>query len=293
MHDQRKSTLLALMAVGLWSTVATAFKLSLRQMDPLQLVAYASLFATLVLLASLALQRRLDVLWSSFRRQPALYMVLGCLNPLLYYIVLFKAYDLLPAQQAQSINYTWAITLGLLSVPFLRRQYTARDALAALIGYAGVLVIATRGDLMALEFDSPAGVALALFSTVVWAAFWIIHSRMIVEPLTGLCLSFLCGLPFTFLACAVYSSLVPVSPAGLLGAAYIGMFEMGITYVIWLTALKAAANVAKISNLIFLSPFLSLVPISLILDETIVPATLFGLALVVTGTFVQQFHRRD
>ena len=41
---------------------------------------------------------------------------LGFLNPFLYYVVLFKAYDLLPAQEAQPLNYTWAITLAILFV---------------------------------------------------------------------------------------------------------------------------------------------------------------------------------
>ena len=44
--------------------------------------------------------------------------ILGLVNPFLYYLVLFKAYDLLPAQEAQAINYTWALMLAFLSVIF-------------------------------------------------------------------------------------------------------------------------------------------------------------------------------
>ena len=36
----------------------------------------------------------------------------GLLNPCLYYLVLFKAYELLPAQQAQALNYSWACWAG-------------------------------------------------------------------------------------------------------------------------------------------------------------------------------------
>lgn len=81
--------------------------------------------------------------------------------------------------------------------------------------------------------------------------------------------------------------------SGLLGAAYVGLFEMGITFVIWLAALNTAVNIARISNLIFLSPFLSLILISVVLDETIVPVTFAGLALILTGTLVQQLWRRN
>lgn len=293
LQNQRTATLLALVAVALWSTVATAFKLSLRYLDTFQLLAWASLFATLILVVWMGARGRLPELWPRFRQQPHWFISLGLLNPLLYYLVLFEAYALLPAQQAQTINYSWAITLGLVSIPLLKRGYGARDALGSVLAYAGVLIIATRGDPLSLQFDSPIGVALALFSTLIWATYWIVNTRLDADPLISLCLCFLCGLPFTLVACALFSNLVPGDWYGLLGAAYVGLFEMGITFVIWLAAMKAATNVARISNLIFLAPFVSLVLISVVLDEQIVPATLAGLVLVLTGTLVQQFRRRS
>lgn len=293
MQNQRKATLLALGAVGLWSTVAVAFKLSLHHLDPFQLVAYSTLFSTLVLVLGVSIKRGWYELWCHFRHQPLLFFLMGILNPFIYYLVLFQAYDLLPAQQAQSINYTWAITLGLLSIPFLKKPYETRDGLGAVLGYAGVLIIATRGNLLSLNFDSLPGVSLALLSTLIWSMYWILNTRMKVDPLVGLCVCFLCGLPFTLVACAVFSNLSLINTSGLVGAAYVGLFEMSITFLIWLTALKAARNIAMISNLIFLSPFLSLALISTALNETIVPATVAGLALILIGTLVQQLWRRN
>jgi drug/metabolite transporter (DMT)-like permease len=46
-----------------------------------------------------------------------------------------------------------------------------------------------------------------------------------------------------------------------------------------------------ISNLIFLSPVLSLVLISRVLGEAIVPATFAGLSLIIAGTLLQQLSR--
>ena len=63
------------------------------------------------------------------------YVLLGLLNPFLYYLVLFKAYALLPAQQAQPLNYTWAITLSLLAVPLLKQQVRWQEWLALLVSY--------------------------------------------------------------------------------------------------------------------------------------------------------------
>ena len=48
MSQQRRATLLGLAAVLLWSTVATAFALSLRRLTPVQLLVYSTAVATLV-----------------------------------------------------------------------------------------------------------------------------------------------------------------------------------------------------------------------------------------------------
>jgi drug/metabolite transporter (DMT)-like permease len=78
---------------------------------------------------------------------------------------------------------------------------------------------------------------------------------------------------------------------GLSGAIYIGIFEMGLTFVLWLTALKLSTNTARVSNLVFISPFISLMLISLIVGERILPSTVIGLAVIVSGIAIQQFNQ--
>ena len=56
MTDQKKATRYGLATVAMWSTVASAFKLALAHLTPLQLLLYASLTSRLVL-AGLGLQR--------------------------------------------------------------------------------------------------------------------------------------------------------------------------------------------------------------------------------------------
>jgi hypothetical protein len=59
MQHQRRATLPALVAAGIGSTLATAFKRGLRHLDTFQLPAYATLFATLILLPGVRVRRRL------------------------------------------------------------------------------------------------------------------------------------------------------------------------------------------------------------------------------------------
>jgi len=288
MPDQRKATLHALSAVLMWSTVASAFKLSLRHMDPAQLLFYSSLASTACLGAILAVQGRLGLLVAMTRRQYVRSVLLGALNPFLYYLILFAAYDRLPAQLAQPINYTWAITLTLLSIPLLGQKISRRDLAAVFVGYAGVLVISTRGDVTGMTVESPLGVGLALLSTVLWAFFWIVGARDDRDPVAGLLLNFAASLPMTLAVCLATRGLVPKSPLGYLGAAYVGIFEMGLAFALWLSAMRNAANTARIANLIFLSPFLSLVFIHFVVGEDILPSTFAGLVLIMAGLAIQR-----
>lgn len=288
MTNERQATIYGVSAVLLWSTIATAFKLSLRHLQPIELLLFAGFFSTVLLGVILTVQGKLKLVLQNSRQDLLLSVVLGCLNPFLYYIILLKAYALLPAQQAQPLNYTWAITLSLLAVPLLKQRIVARQWVALLVSYAGVLVISTEGKPFSLEFTDPLGVALALGSTIVWALYWIFNTRDKRDPIVGLFTNFLCGFPFVLICYLLLTDFSLPSLEGFLGAAYVGTFEMGACFVLWLMALKKTSNMARISNLIFLSPFLSLVFIHFFVGEEILPATFFGLLLIVIGLLLQQ-----
>ncbi|NHA13958.1 DMT family transporter [Thioalkalivibrio sp. XN279] len=289
--NEQRAVLFGLGAVLLWSTVATAFKLSLQYLSPVQLLAWASVVSLLTLGVLLVATGRLAGVLRGSRRDYLRSLALGLINPLCYYLVLFEAYDRLPAQEAQPLNYTWAFTLALLAVPLLGHRLTRADVLGGVVAYAGVWVIATRGEVFGLAFASPAGVALALGSTVLWALYWIYSTRDKRDPLVALFCNFALGLPFVLLACALTDGLAVPDWRGLAGAAWVGVFEMGLAFALWLSALRLTRNTARISNLIFLSPFLSLFFIRAFVGETILPSTWLGLALIVTGLAAQQWLR--
>jgi drug/metabolite transporter (DMT)-like permease len=286
--QQQRAYACGLAAVLAWSTVATAFKLSLAHLSPAQLLLYASATSLLVLLSILFYQGRLKELLPSFRKNWRISLLFGAINPFAYYLILFKAYALLPAQEAQAINYTWALTMSLLAVPFLKQRLKRNDLFAALLCYMGVLVIATRGELLDLNFSNLNGVGLALLSTLLWAVYWIFNTKDQREPVLGLTLNFAISLPLTLLWCAVYGELMSVSWQGLVGAAYVGAFEMGFTFVLWLFAMKLSDSTAKIANLIFLSPLISLFFIWFLIGEAIFVSTLVGLGLILLGLLAQK-----
>lgn len=291
MDPDRRAWILAGATVALWSTVATAFELGLRVLDPATLLAGANLVAVIALAGINAARGSLA---GAFRVSPGAArraLALGLLNPVLYYLVLFEAYDRLPGQVAQPLNYTWAITLSLLAVPFLGQKLSRGELAAMLVAWTGVVVIATGGDLGDLQTDDPIGVALALGSTLIWSAYWLLATRDHREPVGALLLNFSFALPFTLgIAWAVGE---PVTPGALAFGAvvWVGLAEMAVSFVLWLLAMQQARSTAGISSLIFVSPFLSLVLLATVAGEAIRPATPLGLGLIVGGIALQQHMR--
>lgn len=278
----------ALIAIFCWSTVATAFKISLNYLSPTELVLYASLMSTLILFLIVVYQKKISDVKIHIKSNFKIVFILGCINPFLYYLVLFKAYDLLPAQEAQAINYTWALMLAFLSVIFLKQKLTINDILAGIICYFGVLIIATKGEPFSLSFSNLDGVFFALLSTLIWSMYWIINTKIKTDPIVGLFSNFVIAMPIVIIYFLFTQPLVIPDIKGLLAASYVGFFEMGITFLFWLKAMQVATSTSKIANLIFISPFISLIFIYFIVGEKIYISTIIGLSTIIIGLIIQQ-----
>ncbi|RLD21016.1 MAG: EamA/RhaT family transporter [Caldiserica bacterium] len=290
MEKQKQSYAYTVIAVLLWSTVASAFKISLRYLDFLQLLFYASITSIIFLFVVLLIQNKLYLL-KSYSRKDYLYSALfGFLNPFLYYIILFKAYSLLPAQEAQPLNYTWPIMLVLLSIPLLGQKVGRKSFFAIGISFLGVLTISTQGNILGFRFTNFNGALLALGSAVIWALFWIYNKRDKRDDIAKLLLNFIFGFVYLLVVLLFFSKITIPDIKGFLGATYVGLFEMGITFVLWSKALKLSKTTTKISNFIYLVPFLSLMWVHFFVGETILPATVIGLIFIVAGIALQQYR---
>lgn len=290
LKTQTSSYLYAILAVIAWSSVSTAFKIGLKHLTPAGLLLVSSFVATVLLFGNLvwndhdALQKFASNLKQSF--------FAGLINPFAYYLILLNAYSRLRTQEAQALNYTWAIVLSILSVLMLKQRLRIRDAVALSISFVGVLVISTKGALNDIRFEDPIGTTLALCSSLFWAAYWIINLKDSRNSSTKLAYNFFVGL-LLILVYVVTLGIPIFTPNGLfihgiLSAIYVGIFEMGLTFILWLKAIENADRTASVSNLVFLTPFISLVFINFILKERIHPATLIGLCMIVGSNILQK-----
>ncbi len=289
MKRQQKAIFFAGLAVLFWSTVATAFKLGLRCYSPLQLIFLSSFVSVFVFAGISVLTGRIKQIFRQSLGQVLGSAVLGFFSPAAYYLVLFEAYKRLPAQVAQPLNYVWTIVLVLLAVPLLGHRLNFVKFLSVLIGFSGAFVISTQGRLLSFRLEQPLGVGLALGSSVLWALYWIFSTRDGRDDVVKLFTNFVFGVVYlTILMIWLKGFYGLKSGICLLAPLYIGFFEMGITFYLWMRAMELTDSSAKISNLVFLSPFLSLIFIHFILGEKIYYTTFLGLLLIILGIWLSE-----
>jgi drug/metabolite transporter (DMT)-like permease len=289
MNRIRQSYTYALLAIFFWATVPTAFKICLKELSIIHMLTIASVTSAIVLFIILAVEKKIPLIFQSTGKDFANSAILGFINPFIYYLILLKAYSLLPAQVAQPLNMIWPIILVFLSVPILGQKIKARSFIALFISFAGVFIISSQGKLFSSSHADIRGILLATGSSIFWAVYFILNVRDKRDEAVKLFLNFLFGTAYLIIALIITQDLhfAGTGLKGLSAAVYIGIFEMGLTFFLWLKALTLASSTDKVSNLVYLAPFLSLVFVHFILHEPVYYTTLFGLLLIVGGIWIQ------
>ncbi len=287
MHKQKKAYILAGFAVALWATAPTAFKLTLSHTNFVLMLLASSFVASIASLILLFFTHKFHLLKEISGKDFLHSAILGFINPFVYYLILFKAYELLPAQIAQPINFLWPILIVLLSIPILKQKLKPRHIIPLFISFLGVFIISSQGNFN-FENVNKLGIGLDLISSFLLALFFVLNVRDKRDEYLKLFLSFGFGTIYTLLYTILVGIQIKYDAFALGGTIYIGLAEMGITFAIWIKALKLSKSTAQVNNFIYITPFLSLIIVALILDEKILLSTIIGLSLIILGILIQE-----
>ncbi|MBN2668884.1 MAG: DMT family transporter [Bacteroidales bacterium] len=280
--NSNKSLIYGISAVLLWSTVATAFKIALNEINLFMVLWIASVSASLILFVFYIFEKEKDPIKINDWLRSS---INGLFNPFVYYLVLFKAYDLLPAQVAQPLNYTWPIVLTILSALIFKLKVHWNTWLGLLLSFGGVMLISNPFGNVQFNW---LGVSLAVGSSLIWSTYWLLNYKDHRKESSKLMLNFLMGSIYISLLLLFEPSNFHFTFKGLVSSIYIGWFEMGITFFLWMKALKLSEHPGKIANIVFLSPFISFIFIAIILKEDIHWYTIVGLLTIILGIVAQK-----
>ena len=290
MKDQSKAYLFAGMAILFWSTVASAFKIGLQHINFIQFLFFASWTSFFILLIINLFQGKLARLLPIPKKDLTFSALMGALSPFAYYLMLFKAYEILPAQVAQPLNMVWPIVLVFLSVILLKQKVSYKSFIALFISFIGVYFISSEGRPADFVIREPAGVLLAVGSSLLWSLYFIYNVKRGMDETLQLLLNFFFAVLYISIIILLFSDFRELDLTGISLAVYAGIFEMGITYLLWIRAMKLSSGNEKISTLVYIAPFLSLIFIHYFVGETIYGTSIIGLTFIVTGILLEKLR---
>ncbi|MFA6618179.1 MAG: DMT family transporter [Candidatus Neomarinimicrobiota bacterium] len=276
----------------LWSSVATAFKIALRYLEPFELLFLSTLVSFFALSLIMLFTGRFKQLKYVQKKSKQRLLIAGILNPVIYYLLLFKAYDMLPAQFAQAVNFTWPLILAIFAMLLKQEKFHILRLFMLCLSFAGALVVVLGGQQMPGGI-SISGVLIAFSTTIFWVLYWLITKTIDEDPVISLWIPFTIGAGILSIAALFFFRPDALEWSALLSAGYVGLFEMSLTFLLWLNALRKTTSTALLSNFIYAVPFLSLLFIRFVLDEPIQGTTLLGLFMIAAGIVGQMLvHKK-
>jgi drug/metabolite transporter (DMT)-like permease len=284
MTETFKGTLYALLAVTMFATLGTGFKVAVTRMNSFSVVVWIAIWATLTLLFILIRERRFGTVITEFRQRPFFFPLAGVIGLGVQQFLCLKTYEYIPASQAVILHYTWPLMMLLLSWLFFREKTGWVALCCVALGFAGVIVLVSAGGGLG-ELQLSIGIALALGTAFSFALFCVLikHANFGVTP--GMFLLNLFGLLFLLCLLPIYPMQWTISGTDMLLVAYLGIFPTAVAFLLWNRALRMIPT-ARSSNSALLVPILSLVFITVILKEHIAAMQGVGMAIVLLSVFL-------
>ncbi len=281
----KKEYIYALLSILMWSTSATAAKLLMGEFNNIQVLCISSLVASVALLIINLLFRK-NKAYKSYKPKDYLIMTLiGMPGIFLYYIFYYIGVANLLASQAFIINYMWPIMSVVFACIILKESFTVRRVIAIALSFVGVMFVAGQELLM---FDPRTALSmLSCFAAAVcYGLFTALSKKVNYDSSLINMLSFFVTFVITGVILAVKKEFFTVSSTQFLGFVWNGVFTMAIPNTLWVLALRNG-NTAKISNLAYITPFLSMVWTMLFLKEPLNVLSIIGLVIMVGGIIIQ------
>ena len=291
MTNDKISYVYVALSVILWGTTAAVAKLMLKNLDNLQVLFIGSIIAAISLLVIVIVQNKIKIIKKYSLNDYWNFAYMGFIGIFLYFVFLYGALMFAPAQEAFIVNYTWPIWVIIFSTLILKEKINIKKIIAILLSFLGVYFVVTKGDLFALSISNFKGNILALAGAVCYGLFSVLGKKHDYERFTSMLFYFTFTSIYVFIAMLIFSNIPSITTTEFIGLTWLGIFTSALPHVFWFLALKHG-DTAKMSNIIFLTPFVSLIFIFFLIGEKILFSSIIGLILIVAGIIIQSYKKR-
>jgi drug/metabolite transporter (DMT)-like permease len=283
MTDRNKGILYAFLSVILWATLGTGYKLTISRLDAFSVAIYVGIFTTASLLAYLVMVNKTRRIVTEFKGKMLFFIGAGILGAGIQQICYLKAYEYLPASQVVIIYYLFPLVMVVFSAFIFKEKTTLLSFIFVALGFVGVYVVVAKGTW--LRIDLSLGVVLAILTPLFGALFSALLKHKEFDVEVGAFLFNLFGLVFLAALTPWFNIHWDATWRENLGMLFIAIFPSAIGLVIWNRALRLVST-GICSNIILLTPILSVALIFAVLKEPMVVSQLAGMMIIVGSVFL-------
>jgi drug/metabolite transporter (DMT)-like permease len=285
----------AFAAIVLWGVSFVATKAALGEVSPLTLVVLR--FTLGVGLLHLLLAARGAPLFPERTRWPAL-ALMGFVG-----VFVHSMLQAVGLTMTSAINTGWLIGVipiwsAILSFLFRGERFGPIQLLGLVLGFAGALLVVTRGASFgaSLALPSTKGDLLILASTLNWAVYTILGHGTIraLGALPATAASMLFGwamlLPF-FVARESWYEIAQLTSVGWGAILFLGIGCSALGYLFWYGALEKV-EAGRVASFIYFEPLVTLTAAAILLKEPVTWTSVIGGVVVLAGVVLVQRARR-
>ncbi len=286
-QNKTKAVGFALACIVLWAFIPVVSKTGQQSLDNYQFLFWSSLLSFLVLLGITLISKKGHWFTKYNFGQIAKNLGLGFLGAYLYYLLLYFAYAHARGLEVLVLQYTWPLFIVLLSIPVLREKLTKMTILSSLLGFTGVLIVLTKGNFTHVYLGNLTTDGLVLLGSLSFGLFSVLTKKVKLEYYTDTTLFFASATLFSLISMLIFSRFSWPSYSTLLPLFVNGAFINGLSYVFWLKALRYA-KASFVAPLVFITPVLAAVLITIFFHEIFLPIYVLGICLVISAGLLSQ-----
>lgn len=282
----KKNYTYALITIFIWSTTAAVVKKILFDIPNLEALSVSSYFAFAFLMIINLKNGNITKMRRYCAKDYGIMCGLGFIGLFLYSALYYYGLSQLSSQEACILNYLWPMMLVIFSCIILKEKMTLMKAAAMICSFIGIIIL-SAGNSESSNGNIVVGMISCIVAAACYGIFSVFNKKMDYDQSISMMMNWL-----VVAVCAMISGMMTENWAMIRGMKWLGILWLGIVidaiaYLLWALALKDAENTAKIANLAYVIPFLSLIFSAALLKETIEIRIFAALVFIIGGVLVQ------
>ena len=285
----KKNYTYAFLTVFIWSTMAAVVKKMLFDIPNLQALSVSSYLAFFFLAIINIKTGAIKKMKQFSAKEYGIMSGLGFVGLFLYSALYYYGLAQLSSQEACILNYLWPIMLVIFSCIILKEQMTVMKAVAMVCSFIGIVIL-SMGNSGALGGNRVLGIIACIIAAACYGLFSVLNKKADYDQGISMMVFWLVVAVFAMFSGLATEKWIPISGVQWIGMLWLGVVIDAVAYLLWALALKESENTAKIANLAFLTPFLSLVVSAVFLKEKIQLRAFVALIFIIGGILLQNLY---